>query len=157
MTSPTPTRSLRSVSTSMPAPSGTAPTSVRMTNRVVTALEELPSDQAASVAQAIDRIGHTEGTPFRPRGEADQSYMVMVPNHDAAPVVLYRHEDGGYLVTGLVKRVDYRTYTRSESPTAFLDSPAGQAALIAGGALVIAYLLSRGKNAGSGGPSGAAA
>jgi hypothetical protein len=141
-----PGRNLGRVSASMPAQDG-ASKRARMTSRVVSALEELPDDQAASVAQAIDRITHEDGKPFKPRDAADgERYMVMVPSHRAAPVVLYREDDEGYLITGLLKRADYRTYTQPPSPTGFLDSPAGQAALIAAGALVIAYLLSRGKS-----------
>ena len=130
---------------------------VRMTNRVVSALEGLPSDQVASTARAIDRIGKEPGTPFRPRGSGGEHYMVMVPDHDEAPVVVYRHDEDGYLITGLVKRADYKTYTHPEPSTGFLDTPVGQAALLAGGALLIAYLLSRGKGGSPAGSAGTAA
>jgi hypothetical protein len=127
----------------MPVGSGTSKR-VRLTHRVISALEDLPTRVAGSVAQAIQRIGKEEGEPFESSdGSAGDRHMVMVPDDDQAPVVVYRQDEDGYLVTGLTKRADYRTYTHVEPSAAFLDSPAGQAALLAGGALLILYLLNR--------------
>ena len=157
MTNRTLTRSLGKVSAPMPAKSDSSKR-VRLTSRVVSALEDLPSEVAASVARAIERIGKEEGEPFKPAdGSTGERYMVMVPDDDKAPVVLYRQEDSGYLVTGLAKRADYKTYIRPEPSTGFLDTPAGQAVLIAGGALLIAYLLSRSRGGGSAGSPGTVA
>lgn len=137
----------------MPAKSGSS-THVRAPSRVVAALEELPPDVAASVARAIEQIGREDGEPFRPPdGQVGERYMAMVPDHDEAPVVVYREDNSGYLITGLTKRADYRTYKHSEPPQTFLDTPAGQAALIAGGALLIFWLISRAKG-GSAGSTG---
>lgn len=150
MTNLTRARSLGRVSGQMPTKDSTAKR-VRMTSRVVSTLEELPAEQAASVARAIDRIGEEEGTAFKlPGSRAGEHYMVMIPDHEEAPVVVYRQDASGYLITGLVKRADYRTYTHPEPATPFLDTPVGQAALVAGGALVVAYLLSRARGSSTG-------
>jgi hypothetical protein len=142
------TRSLGRVSAPMPAKSSSSQ-QVRVTSRVVSELEELPADQAASAARAIERIGKEEGLPFEPPdGSAGERYMVMVPDHDEAPVVVYRQDENGYLVTGLTKRADFNTYVRPEPSGGFLDSPVGQAALIAGGAALILWLRSRSKTGG---------
>src|SRR5713226_5734565 len=137
------TRSLGKVSAPMPVESGTSKR-VRLTSRVISALEDLPAEVTGSVVRAIERIGKEEGESFEPPdGGAGERYMVMVPDDDQAPVVVYRQDESGYLVTGLTKRADYKTYIRPEPPAAFLDTPAGQAALLAGRALLILYLLSR--------------
>jgi len=146
-----PTRSLETVSDPMPGKPST-PTQVRLTSRVVSALEELPDEVAASVAAAIGRIGIEPGSTFTPPdGPVGERYMVMVPDHDHAPVVVYREDDSGYLVTGLAKRADFKTYTRAEPAGSFFDSPVGNAALIAAGAALLAWLLSRPKTGGSAG------
>jgi hypothetical protein len=117
----------------------------------------LPCLIIPSAARTIGRIGKEEGEPFKPPdGGAGERYMVMVPDDDEAPVVVYRQDESGYLVTGLMKRADYKTYLRPEPPAAFLDTPAGQAALLAGGALLVLYLLNR-KQGGSAGSAGTAA
>ena len=131
---------------------------VRLTGRVVAALEDLPAEMGASVAQAIERIGKEHGESFKPPdGGAGEHYRVMVPDNDEAPVVVYRQDDSGYLVTGLTKRADYKTYVRAEPQAPFLDTPVGQAAMLAGGALLVIYLLSRSRGSGSAGSTGAAA
>lgn len=149
MTCQMPTRSLESVSDPMPG-KPSPPTQVRVTSRVVSALEDLPPEVAASVAAAIRRIGIEAGVPFTPPdGPSGERYLVMVPDHDEAPVVVYRQDDSGYLVTGLTKRADFKTYTQTEPAGSFLDSPVGQAALIGVGAALLAWLLSRAKTGGS--------
>jgi hypothetical protein len=87
----------------------------------------MPAKVAGSVARAIQRIGKEEGQPFEsPDGGAGESYKVMVPDDDQAPVVVYRQDDDGYLVTGLTKRADYRTYTRADPYVSLFDTPAGR-------------------------------
>lgn len=152
-------RNLGKVGGSMRAETGSS-RRVRLTGRVVSALEELPAEVAASIAEAIESIGDKEGKEFKPPdGSTGERYMVMIPDHDEAPVVVYRSDGDGYLVTGLMKRADYKTYIRPVPSTSLfdaLDTPV-EAALLVGGALLIAYLLSRSKAGGSGGSMGTAA
>src|SRR5208282_6064802 len=101
---------------SAPTPAASA-ASVRMAPSAVEALRALPSDQTASVARAIRRIGIDPGVPLAGSGDSDQhEAMVMIPDDDNAPVVIYRQrppvEGGGYFVTGLTERSTYDTYTR---------------------------------------------
>jgi len=157
MTNPMQTRSLGSVSATTPEQSASS-TQVRVTSRVVSELDDLPSEVAASVARAIERIGKAEGQPFSPPdARKDERYLAMVPDHDEAPVVVYREDKDGYLVTGLAKRADFRTYIHTEPSESFLDTPVGQAALVGGGALLIMWLLNRAKSGGSTGSAGTAA
>jgi hypothetical protein len=66
----------------------------------------------------------------------------MMPADDAAPVVVYRKANGGFLVTGLTKRDTYKTYTISSEP-AFFDTPAGKALLLGAGLVALGILASR--------------
>ncbi len=109
-------------------------TNVRLAKPVVETLRTLPADQAAAVARAVRRIGITEGVPLP--GNEGKHYMVMVPDDDHAPVVIYRQlppiEGGGYLVTALSDRATFNAYDGSEQ-SAFLDTPAGRALLALAG------------------------
>jgi hypothetical protein len=156
MTNPMPTRSLGSVSAPMSEQSASS-APVRVTSRVVSELDDLTPDAAASVARAIERIGKEEGEPFSPPdAREDERYLVMVPDRDEAPIVVYRKDKNGYLVTGLAKRADFKTYT-AEPSESFLDTPIGQAALAAGGTLLITWLLNRARSRGSTGSAGTVA
>lgn len=122
---------------------GGPPARVRLTGRVVDALKALPPRQAESVARAIGRIGKEDGEPFEPPDVGvGERYMAMIPDDDAAPVVLYRETDSGYLVTGLSKREAYNTYTRADEP-AFFDTPTGKAILLAAAAVAFGILVGR--------------
>lgn len=129
-----------------------SPVNVRMAQSAVETLRALPSDQAESVARAIQRIGIEPGIPLRiPGNQDDGTSLVMLPDNDQAPVVAYRLcpplEGGGYLVTGLIDRHAYNTYVKGGQP-GFFETPAGKALLIAGAAVAIAIVLSRSNTSG---------
>jgi len=104
---------------------------VRLSRHAVSALERLDRSEAHAVAEAITRINSGAGRPLRiePKTMPGDRYQVVVPDHPAAPVVIYRRlassEGGGYLVTALAGRSDYEGYERAERD-GFLDSAAGQ-------------------------------
>jgi ABC-type xylose transport system permease subunit len=50
----------------------------------------------------------------------------MVSDNSQAPVVVYRIDRDGHLVTGLAKRADYGTYVQTERTESFLVTLAGQ-------------------------------
>jgi hypothetical protein len=99
----------------------------------------LAPDQAAAVARTIQHLAERRGVPLRisatgPRGE---NYLVVTPDTDHAPAIIYREmspgEDGSYLVAAVVDRDTFREYQRAEQQ-GLLDDPAVQAlaAAIAG-------------------------
>lgn len=110
------------------APAGA---NVRLSRLAIDALQDLPKDQAAAVAGAIRHIGPGSGSPLKIRspGNPGEPYFAIVPNDDAAPVVIYRKlgpaEGGGYLVTALTGRNEFGGYERAERQ-GILDSPAGK-------------------------------
>jgi hypothetical protein len=138
----------REVSAEVPVASDTdgMHVNVRMAKPAVDALHDLPVRQERAVAQAIRLIGIKAGVSLEPPGDDGMQYMVMIPDDDHAPVVIYRErpklEGGGYLVTGLLDRDTYSTYTRTAQP-GFLETPAGKAVLgaIAVGAAAIGFSL----------------
>jgi hypothetical protein len=139
---------------------------VRLAQHVVAAMRsELPRQQAQSVARAIRRIGVDEGiqlasgAPSDLQPEDGSKYLVMVPDDDDAPVVVYRLldklEGGGYLVTGLADRRAYDAYTGSRKPS-FFETPTGRAvqsaawtAFVTAVGIAIGRTLSGGSSGGS--------
>jgi hypothetical protein len=117
-----------------------------MAPAAVRALQALPSDQAASVAAAIEKIGKEEGTHLGVPDAGDDPLQVMVPDDDQAPVVVYQQrpklEGGRYLVTALLERSVYNTYADTGEP-GFLETPLGKAILFGAAGLALAYLLGR--------------
>lgn len=105
---------------------------VRMAKPAVEALQDLPREQATAVARAVRLIGTTEGVPLQLPGQDQEHYLVIVPDDDHAPVVVYRQrpkvEGGGYLVTGLLDRDAYNAYAHAGEP-GFFDTAAGKAVL----------------------------
>lgn len=111
---------------------------VRMAKAAVDALHDLPDQQKEAVARAIRRIGTYEGTPLKLPGGDGTPYLAMIPDGDRTPVVIYQQRRGGeYLVTGLLERNAYNTYTRAADPV-FFDTPAGKAVLGLAGLAAIA-------------------
>lgn len=115
---------------------------VRMTPAAVDALHALARPQAESVARAIATIGEAPGKPVdAPEGNG-RKYLAMVPDDDAAPVVMYRmSDDGGYLVTALVDRGTYKTYEIAENGHNFFQSSSFKAAVGAVAAAVVGVIL----------------
>jgi hypothetical protein len=89
-----------------------------------TVLDELDQcllpDQVAAVARCIDRLGGEPGIPLgidspSPPGS---HYLAAIPDHDQAPVVIYRPastgEQGDFVVTALIDRVTYSEHQSAE-------------------------------------------
>lgn len=124
-------------------PTENGQSNVRMTPSAVEALHGLERPQAESVARAIAAIGQTEGKPVASPPDADngRKYFAMVPDDEAAPVVMYRQAEGnGYLVTALVDRATYKTYEIAERP-GFLQSNSFKTAAAAVVAAAIGVIL----------------
>jgi hypothetical protein len=82
----------------------------------------LSTREARAVAQAIGGISSGAGKPLRvqpptPPGLPPRFYQVIVPELEAAPVIIYRQlapsEGTGYFVTALPSRSDYESYERA--------------------------------------------
>lgn len=123
-------------------PTDNGQSNVRMTPAAIDALHELARPQAESVARAIAAIGQAPGKPVAaPEGNGRQ-YLAMVPDEDAAPVVMYREsDDGGYLVTALVDRATYKTYEIAENGHGLLQSTTFKATVGAVAAAVVGIIL----------------
>jgi hypothetical protein len=123
------------------AAASSRPVGVRLAKAAVDALRALPLDQQAAVARAIRSIGTAIGVPLKPTGDDGKQYLVMVPDHDQAPVIIYRQlDEGGYLVTGLSDRDTFDTYERADQPSLF-DSPLWKALLSGAAGVVLALIL----------------
>ena len=115
---------------------------VLMTPAAVEELAKLDRQQAESVARAIAAIGEVEGKPVDAPDEAGRKYLAMVPDDQAAPVVMYRAaEDNGYLVTTLVDRATYKTYEKAERLPSFLSSSTFRTAANAVAAAAVGAVL----------------
>jgi hypothetical protein len=123
-------------------PTGHGHSNVRMTPAAIDALRELARPQAKSVARAIAAISQVPGRPVvAPEGNGRQ-YLAMVPDEDAAPVVMYREsDDGGYLVTALVDRDTYKTYEIAENGHGLVQSTTFRATVGAVAAAVLGVIL----------------
>lgn len=129
------------VTATVPAENGQS--NVRMTPAAVEALHALERPLAESVARAIAAIGQADGKPVASPPDSDngRTYFAMVPDDDAAPVVMYRPADGnGYLVTALVDRATYKTYEIAER-RGFLQSNSFKTAAAAVVAAAIGVIL----------------
>jgi len=124
-------------------PTGNGQSNVRMTPAAIDALHELARPQAESVARAIAAIGQAPGKPVAAPESNGRQYLAMVPDEDAAPVVMYRESgDGGYLVTALVDRATYKTYEIAENGGhGLLQSTSFKAAVGAVAAAVVGVIL----------------
>ena len=140
MTNRRPQTYAREMTATVPTENGQS--NVRMTPAAIDALHELARPQAESVARAIAAIGQTPGKPVAsPEGNGRQ-YLAMVPDDDAAPVVMYREsDDGGFLVTALVDRDTYKTYEIAENGHGFVQSNTFKAAVSAVAAAVVGVIL----------------
>ena len=92
----------------------------------------LTPDQAAAVARTIQHLAEQRGVRLRisatgPKGE---NYLVVTPDNDHAPAVIYREmspgEDGSYLVAAVVDCDTFHEYQRA-AQQGLLDDPAVQA------------------------------
>jgi hypothetical protein len=130
----------REVTATVPTDNGQS--NVRMTPAAIDALHGLARPQAESVARAIAAIGQAPGKPVAaPEGNGRQ-YLAMVPDEDAAPVVMYREsDDGGYLVTALVDRDTYKTYEIAENGHGLLQSTTFKTMVGAVAAAVMGVIL----------------
>jgi hypothetical protein len=73
----------------------------------------LSPDQVAAVARCIDLLADEPGIPLSIDSPSPPGshYLAAIPDHDHAPVVIYRStsvgEQGDFVVTALVDRVIY--------------------------------------------------
>lgn len=130
----------REMTATVPTESGQS--NVRMTSAAIDALHQLARPAAESVARAIAVIGLAPGNPVAAADGNGRKYLAMVPDDDAAPVVMYRESgDGGYLVTALVDRATYKTYEIAENGHSFLQSSTFRATVGAVAAAVVGVIL----------------
>jgi hypothetical protein len=94
---------------------------IRAARTVTSQISELDQDVAGAVRRAILSIGHAEGEPISiptPGPPRDMQYLSLVPDHLAAPVIIYRQarpgEKGKWLVTALISREAYQHQREAE-------------------------------------------
>jgi hypothetical protein len=144
--------------TPTPAPAS----DVLVAKSVISQMQELPRPQAASVARAIQAIGHANSEPIRIEGAGIQpgaSHFALAPDDDTAPIVIYRTvqpgSGGRWRVTTLMSRDDYRGYRQAEQ-RGLLDDPTVKtiikAAAIIAGAIAVGSIISNRGPAGTPSP-----
>jgi hypothetical protein len=124
-------------------------------------LRSMDRPEAATVTRTILRIPKAKGKPIQldvPNDPADREYLALLPTNPEAPVVIYRRDGDGWLVTALMDRDKYRAYRQAER-TGLLDDPvvrfAAAAALVAAGIGILAgSRAGQGSNTGAGSPAG---
>ncbi len=121
--------------------------SIRVAQTVLRDLEELSeedADAASAVRQAIDSIGKVPGEPFRVNlgSESRWKYRAMVPTREAAPVVIYRRDGDGWLVTALISREAFQRQKQAETQVT-ISSGVGLGAVI-GSAIAVGDIIRRG-------------
>lgn len=92
---------------------------VRLSHSATSVLRGLQPAEARSVVYAIARIksGAGRSLKIQPPNVPGGTYRCVVPDDDAAPVVIYRaltsSEHGDYLVTALTDRQEFERYERA--------------------------------------------
>jgi hypothetical protein len=141
------------------APAAAPASDVVVARTVIDQMRKLPPSQAASVARAIQAIGHIEGEPIRIEAEgvpAGASHFALTPDDDDAPIIIYRTvppaRGGKWRVTTLMRRADYREYREAER-RGLLDDPTVKtiikAAAIIAGAIAVSSIISSRSNQGA--------
>jgi hypothetical protein len=78
--------------------------------------QRLSPGQVAAVARRIDQLADKPGLPLSidSPGPPGSRYLAAIPDHDRAPVVIYRAtsagEQGDFLVAALIDRLTYTEY-----------------------------------------------
>jgi hypothetical protein len=128
--------------------------SIRVARTVLHELHDLfddDPDAASAVRQAIDSVGRIAGEPFRadiPGYPPGREYFAIAPTDEAAPVVVFRRDDDGWLVAALISREAYSRQKMAEQ-RAVISSGVAAGAVI-GSAVAFGDVINRAMGRGSG-------